>query len=87
VAHVLIRPGTSPDGTGGYVVDASAAYENQAFYVDRGKSLFSHKTIIHLIYPSKFCITNFFLGVTVVPKEIEDNGYAFFLGGGGGGGR
>ena len=29
-AHVLIRPGTSPDGTGGYVADTWAAYENQA---------------------------------------------------------
>ena len=26
-------------------------------YVDRGKSPFSHKTIIHLVYPSLFCIT------------------------------
>ena len=28
--HVLIRPGSSPDGTGGYVADTSAAYKNQA---------------------------------------------------------
>ena len=31
-AHVLIRPGSSPDGTGGYVANTSAAYENQAYY-------------------------------------------------------
>ena len=31
-AHALIRPGSSPDGTGGYVANTSAAYENQAYY-------------------------------------------------------
>ena len=31
-AHVLIRPGSSPGGTGGYVANTSAAYENQAYY-------------------------------------------------------
>ena len=35
--------------------------------------------------PTKFCITVifsnfFFLGITVVPREIEDNGYAKFWG-------
>ena len=28
----------------------------------------------------------FLLGITVVPREIQDNGYAIFLGGEGGGG-
>ena len=28
-AHVLIRPRSSPGGTGGYFADTSAAYENQ----------------------------------------------------------
>ena len=32
-AHVLIRPGSSSDGTDGYVADTSAAYENQALLV------------------------------------------------------
>ena len=33
---------------------------------------------MHLVYAPKFNITivfNFFLGITVVPREIEDNGY------------
>ena len=30
-AHVLIHPSSSPSGTGGYVADTSATYENQAF--------------------------------------------------------
>ena len=45
---------------------------------------------MHLAYLLKFCITvscfQFFLGVTVVPREIKDKGYAiffFFLAGGG----
>ena len=48
-------------------------------------SPFSHR---HLVYPRKFGITiaSNLLGITVVLREIEDNGYAlFFLGGGGGG--
>ena len=46
---------------------------------------------MHLVYPPKFYITivsEFLLGIKVVPREIEENGYAivffFFLGGGGG---
>ena len=31
-AHVLIRPGSSPGGTGGYVANTSVAHENQAYY-------------------------------------------------------
>ena len=31
--------------------------------------------------PPKFCITTVFLGITVVPREIEDSGYAKFWGG------
>ena len=49
---------------------------------------------MHLVYPPKFYITivsKFLLGIKVVPREIEENGYAivFFWGGGGwsGGGR
>ena len=41
---------------------------------------------MHLVYPPKFCITvffQFFLGITVVPREIEDNGYAKLEGWGG----
>ena len=46
---------------------------------------------MHLVYPPKFYITivsKFLLGIKVVPREIEENGYAivFFGGGGGGGG-
>ena len=36
---------------------------------------------MHLVYPPKFCITDcfqFLLGITLVPREIEDNGYAKF---------
>ena len=45
---------------------------------------------MHVVYPPKFYITivsEFLLGIKVVPREIEENGYAivFFLGGGGGG--
>ena len=45
---------------------------------------------MHLVYPPKFYITivsKFLLGITVVPRKIEENGYAvgFFFGGGGGG--
>lgn len=36
-------------------------------------------------YPPKICILLFLLDITVVPREIEENGYAFFFGGGGGG--
>ena len=42
---------------------------------------------MHLVYPPKFCITVFFqflLGIIVVRREIEDNGYAKLEGGGGG---
>ena len=50
---------------------------------------------MHLVYPPKFYITivsKFLLGIKVVPRKIEENGYAivFFGGGGeerGGGGR
>ena len=47
---------------------------------------------MHLVYPPKFYITivsKFLLGIKVVPREIEENGYAivFFGGGGSGGGR
>ena len=46
---------------------------------------------MHLVYPPKFYInifSKFLLGIKVVPREIEENGYAivFFGGGGGGGG-
>ena len=47
---------------------------------------------MHLVYPPKFYInivSKFLLGIKVVPREIEENGYAigfFFLGGGGGSG-
>ena len=49
---------------------------------------------MHLICPPKFlhnlCFS-FLLGITAVPREIENNAYAIFLGGegegGGGGGR
>ena len=40
---------------------------------------------MHLVYPPKFCITDVFLGITMVPREIKDNAYAKFRGGGGGG--
>ena len=44
---------------------------------------------MHLICPPKFlhnlCFS-FLLGITAVPREIENNAYViFFLGGGGGG--
>ena len=86
--HVFIRPGSSPDGTGGYVADASAAYENQAFYVDRGKMKlpFSHKTIIHLVYSSKFCITNFSSVLRSSQKKSKTMVMQFFFFGGGWGG-
>ena len=38
------------------------------------------------VYPPKFCISivsDFLLGVTVVPRQLEDDGNFFFLGGGG----
>ena len=44
-------------------------------------------------YPPKICILLFLLDITVVPREIEENGCAFFFlaggagGLGGGGGR
>ena len=62
-------------------------YENQAFYVDRGKSPFSRKTIIHLIYPSKFCITNFSSVLLSSQKKSKTmvmhmHYYCFFWGGG-----
>ena len=46
---------------------------------------------MHLVYPPKFYITivsKFLLGIKVVPRKIEENGYAivFFWGGGGGAG-
>ena len=48
---------------------------------------------MHLVYPPKFYVTivsEFLLGIKVVPREIEENGYAivlfFFFGRGGGGG-
>lgn len=45
---------------------------------------------MHLVYPPKFYITivsKFLLGIKVVPRKIEENGYAIvFLGGGGGAG-
>ena len=86
MAHVLIRPGSSPGGTGGYVADASAAYENQAFDGDCGKSPFSHKTIIHLVYPSKSCITNFssvLLSSEKKSKTMVMHQFFFFGRGGG----
>ena len=35
---------------------------------------------MHVVYPRKFCITivHFFFGITVVLREIADNGYANF---------
>ena len=39
--------------------------------------------IIHLICPPKFCLTfvfSFLLGITAVPREIENNAYAKFGG-------
>lgn len=30
-------------------------------------------------YPPKICILLFLLDITVVPREIEENGYAFFF--------
>ena len=41
---------------------------------------------MHLICPRKFCLTfvfSFLLGITAVPREIENNAYAKFGGGGG----
>ena len=37
---------------------------------------------MHLIYPPEVCIHcfQFLLGITVVPREIENNGYAKFWG-------
>ena len=46
-----------------------------------------HPVYPHPRPPKKLCITivsNFAWVLTVVPREIDDNGYAFFLGGGGG---
>ena len=48
---------------------------------------------MHVVYPPKFYITivsEFLLGIKVVPREIEENGYAivcFFFWEGGGGSR
>ena len=39
------------------------------------------------VYPPKFCISivsDFLLGVTVVPRQLEDDGKFFFFWGGGG---
>ena len=59
-------------------------------------TLFCTTPIIHLLCTLKFCITALsliFLGITVAPREIEDNDYTlvvvvvvvvFFFGGGGG---
>lgn len=45
---------------------------------------------MHLVYPPKFyfnIVSKFLLGIKVVPREIEENGYAIvFLGGEGGAG-
>jgi len=42
----------------------------------------STSPIIHPVCPPKFCITffPFLLGVTVIPRETEDNAYAKFWG-------
>ena len=43
---------------------------------------------MHLVYPPKFYITivsKFLLGIKVVPREIEENGYAIVFFGGGAG--
>ena len=43
---------------------------------------------MHLVYPPKFYITivsKFLLGIKVVPREIEENGYAIVFWEGGGG--
>ena len=45
-------------------------------------TLFCTTPIIHLLCPLKFCITALsliFLGITVAPREIEDNDYTFFV--------
>ena len=42
---------------------------------------------MHLVYPPKFYITivsKFLLGIKVVPRKIEENGYAIVFFGGGG---
>ena len=47
---------------------------------------------MHLVYPPppenfhNRCF-QFLLGIAVVSREIQDNGYAIFFGGGGGGGE
>ena len=57
-------------------------------YVDRGKSPFSHKTIIHLFYPSLFCITIVSIFASVLQSSQKKSNtivMQFFLGRGGGG--
>ena len=61
-------------------------------YVDRGKSPFSHKTIIHLFYPSLFCITIVSIFASVLQSSQKKSNtivmqFFFREGGGGGGGK
>ena len=39
-----------------------------------GYSPFSHTSCTHVVYPPP----QFLLGITLIPREIEDNGYAKF---------
>ena len=60
-------------------------------YVDRGKSPFSHKTIIHLVYPSLFCITIVSIFASVLKSSQKKSNtmvmHFFFREGGGVGGK
>ena len=69
MAHVLIRPRSSPGGTGGYFTDTSVAYENQA------KSLV-HKEESSLIFSAKklICIGEKFVPQTAcLLSELNKN--------------
>lgn len=60
-------------------------------YVDRGKSPFSHRTIIHLVYPSLFCITIVSIFASVLQSSQKKSNTMvmqfFFREGGEGGGK
>ena len=36
--------------------------------------------MMHLVYPKSYHCSQFLLGITVVPREIQDNGYGKFWG-------
>ena len=58
-------------------VSHSKIYEKEARFNETSLFAVFTETIMHLVYPPKFCIT-ILLDITLVPREIEENGYAEF---------